>query len=71
MKKAEEIEMRETILIETIGYEDPKTATELINILRWEDDGGFITDPGTPSMNIFFNRFLPEYEAIQNGSLPN
>ena len=63
--------MRETIMIETIGYGWHERETELTNILRWEDDGGLITELNTAAISLFFNRPQAEYGAIQNGSIQN
>jgi len=36
------------MMLETVYSKRPKTKTEFIQILRWEDDGGAVYDIDTP-----------------------
>lgn len=56
-------------MAERIKHERPKVATELVSILRWEEDGGKTTETNQLKLNAPFVQTMPVQGASPTTSL--
>jgi hypothetical protein len=56
-------------MAERIKHKRGKVATELVSILRWEDDGGKTTEPNHLKLNPPFVQTMPVQGASSANSL--
>jgi hypothetical protein len=58
-------------MVENVNSEGLKTRIELVNILRWEDDGGKITEINNSMIDLRLNLPLLVNGATYGNSLPD